>query len=818
LEIQGQQTQIDLTVKLWQKPRWLEQQDWRLASVILGLFVALVFYYILIVTDSVPFIFPFKFEQGANKGWFIGEDAYSYEFGVQKTDRIIAADNVVPTSRAQLQNARTLVLSREGQITYTISRDDFSNHPRIGRASLFLYGFLSLSFLSISISIYLWANQPLFARLLFGSFGSLGLAFYTSGLGTHGQIVLNGIQVTFALLSVYFLLYFFAVFPKNVKTPLSAICQKWRCLKIFHIVSLLIIGVTFINRTSGVDLGILNVVDLESLYLVLCGIVALVLALLKLIYSRYNNAINEMSVIVLSTVLGLAPYLSAFTLELFEIDISLVSQWLIAFFVIVPLGYAYAMLQFQSFGVRRYMRRRLVYLLAAAIVFLTYLTVFYALTLIQRGSRELSRVGVLETQLIVVAIVSVLIAFSFGWLLTRLRNWLDRFIFRDYYDYRPALQSLTLKLAPKQQTEEIAKTVMAELAQLFKPEFLALSIYQNEAGQASRLLYRKVLRQSETAFQSQPPYLEPAVALRLPVYNRLHMIGYEQVEEKMVIVEFDINSYLSGVIVSGQKASTQRFDINDAMFLETIGGVVQTKLQNALLIEELTEKVQQLQLTTEQLRYSKDQLIQADEKLIKVAQEERSWLAREIHDEPLQRLMLVLRQFDSRDNTITEREKFTWNTIEEVCTTLRNICLRLRPTVLEQFGLEIALQALVERTREEAGIPIQLMLDTADLEISEEAEIVIYRTCQEALHNIVKHSGANQARVEISETDGQLVLRICDNGRGFDANFDAAKLLREGHLGLVGTRERLIAIGGQFNITSRPGHGTSIEAIIELDC
>ena len=199
------------------------------------------------------------------------------------------------------------------------------------------------------------------------------------------------------------------------------------------------------------------------------------------------------------------------------------------------------------------------------------------------------------------------------------------------------------------------------------------------------------------------------------------------------------------------------------------------------------------------------------------AGEERAHLARELHDSVTQALFsmtLLTRtteiQLDrdpaaARDNLGTLRDLQ-----REALAEMRALIFELRPGNLEQDGLNRALKTHTAALSGRIGLPIVV---TSDLEarLPIQIEEVLYRIAQEALHNVVKHAGARQARVELEGEPERVVLRIVDDGQGFDPAD-----IPEGHLGLTGMRARAAKIDGQLSITSRPGAGTTIELSVPV--
>ncbi|MGD1056155.1 MAG: GAF domain-containing sensor histidine kinase [Solirubrobacteraceae bacterium] len=199
------------------------------------------------------------------------------------------------------------------------------------------------------------------------------------------------------------------------------------------------------------------------------------------------------------------------------------------------------------------------------------------------------------------------------------------------------------------------------------------------------------------------------------------------------------------------------------------------------------------------------------------AEDERRRWARELHDETLQGLaalrMLVsaaLRRGDPEQHEQTMRTVIEH--IEREIENLRAIITELRPAALDELGLKIALETLLDRHREQSGLEInsEIMLPDHGKDqprLDPDLESTIYRLVQEALTNVAKHAGASTVRVEVSQPGAHLQIEVQDNGCGFDPD-----TTRPG-FGLEGMRERVGLAGGTLSISANQ-HGTRLRACL----
>ena len=200
--------------------------------------------------------------------------------------------------------------------------------------------------------------------------------------------------------------------------------------------------------------------------------------------------------------------------------------------------------------------------------------------------------------------------------------------------------------------------------------------------------------------------------------------------------------------------------------------------------------------------------------LQQVREEERGYLARELHDELgalLTAAKLDVARLKSRIASeapeVAERLKHLSETLNSVIALKRRIIEDLRPSSLSHLGLTAAIDILVREFSQQAGIEVQSSLDTVDL--PDATQLTVYRMVQESLTNIGKYAQASQVLVTVHKHPTHVAVQIRDNGSGFDP----AGISRTAH-GLVGMRQRVEAAGGRLTVSSRPGGGTVVSAVL----
>jgi len=150
--------------------------------------------------------------------------------------------------------------------------------------------------------------------------------------------------------------------------------------------------------------------------------------------------------------------------------------------------------------------------------------------------------------------------------------------------------------------------------------------------------------------------------------------------------------------------------------------------------------------------------------------------------------------------------------VRHLSSVVHGLSTLLHPSKLEQLGLVAAVRGLCKELTQVHGLAIGFVDHPMPATIPDDSALCLYRIAQEALHNVIKHSGARHARVGLGVDEGGVSLRIADDGAGFDA----VALGGKGGLGLVSMRERVLLVGGTIAIDSRPSAGTRIDVHVPL--
>jgi len=255
--------------------------------------------------------------------------------------------------------------------------------------------------------------------------------------------------------------------------------------------------------------------------------------------------------------------------------------------------------------------------------------------------------------------------------------------------------------------------------------------------------------------------------------------------------------------------------------LSLIEGLIILALLLALLIERARRRRTEDPLAANRQALGESQARVEDlaSKLIIAQEEERKYLARELHDDLNQQVAALAiglgrleRQLpDARESVYTELRKIEDRTMQ-LSERIRRLSHELHSSTLEHVGLGAALKSYCSEFTELEGIEVSLAIQQNLETITTETALCLYRIAQESLRNIAKHSGTRNAEVILAGTDKTVELYVVDQGVGFDPQEANS---RPG-LGLVSMKERVRLLHGDFQIKSHPGAGTELRVSIPL--
>ncbi len=335
---------------------------------------------------------------------------------------------------------------------------------------------------------------------------------------------------------------------------------------------------------------------------------------------------------------------------------------------------------------------------------------------------------------------------------------------------------------------------------------LVLEIVHGEAGETVRMVRSKVgegiagwvARHGKPALVNdveKDPRFNPKVDSRTGVLTK-----------SLLCVPLQIRGKTIGVLEVINKRTGEGFDQEDLKLLSTIAAQAAIAIENAKLYQSLKEE--------------RDRLIQAQEEI-------RKELARNLHDSTVQYLSAISMGLDHLAKLLevkpeavkAELEALKQMTKQAIRET-RLLLFELRPLLLESQGLVPALKSYVEQLNSTESFYVKLDINNITSPIQRSVERVLFSIVQEAINNVKKHAHARHVHISLFTENGDLVLRIADDGVGFNVEEVLKKYDERGSLGLISMMERAKLIGGQLSIESKtrqPDRGTVVTVRVPED-
>jgi signal transduction histidine kinase len=442
-------------------------------------------------------------------------------------------------------------------------------------------------------------------------------------------------------------------------------------------------------------------------------------------------------------------------------------EWLAGLLMIVsPLTYIYAFTQHHLFGIDRLLNRTLVYLVLSAGILVMYILPLVALYKLLPGEWFV--------QALIVALLTMLVGWNFAWLRVRVERMVDRIFYGGWYTYPGVIDTASAALARcldrQQVTEVLTRRVPALMR--FQDGLLAFGDEHEALPETVHL-----------------PYLAYPFTLQGGLRACWWVSGHHSGED---------------------------FSTGDRWILKTLAEQAEIALNNVVLVEALRAQL-------EEIRASRETLAQIERELLRSREQERSRLARDLHDGPIQTLIglnLQMGMLDSEPLTdpigapspIRQSIEEMRIEVRGLLTELRQTCAELRPPMLDMLGLDAAIRTLAGEWAKQHGVAVRMDISPEGSlgSIPDEVSLNLYHVVQEALANIARHAAAQTVMISYHHTPGCLALTIEDDGVGFDPEKTLPSATARGHFGLAGMRERISLIGGKLDLRSAPGLGTRI--------
>ena len=445
---------------------------------------------------------------------------------------------------------------------------------------------------------------------------------------------------------------------------------------------------------------------------------------------------------------------------------------------LLPASFAYVILRHQALQaplVQRWFVRGLLWAVLFAVYVVVVVVAQWLLAALAAPSRMLALAGV----------CALAAGLLMGWGRVRAQRLLDHRLFKDTYEYRAALRTLSQDLALLGNLDALG----AELCRLMNLEF---AVVLTRTGVGAAVL--------SAAGRYQPALLAALAEAAHGDADGPRTVALDGGATPVLLVALSTPAGVVGHLCLGPKASGEPFAGADETLLATLSGHLAAVVRNVQLVEELRLKASTL-----------DAL---NTRLARTQEEERARLAADLHDEPLQTALDLHRQL-----SLVETRPALTALSQTLLAQLRAQCTAMRSAALDDLGLHAALDQLTQDVSTRAGVVITLDADPeiGELGLSAAQELVLYRATQEALTNSVRHARAATVQVTLRRHGLGVRLRVSDDGVGFAVPARLDLLAQEGHLGLAGLATRVRHAGGSLRVTSAAHAGTCVQVDLPVD-
>jgi PAS domain S-box-containing protein len=283
--------------------------------------------------------------------------------------------------------------------------------------------------------------------------------------------------------------------------------------------------------------------------------------------------------------------------------------------------------------------------------------------------------------------------------------------------------------------------------------------------------------------------------------------------------------HIAFVLETGQSTSHEYKSFKDQRnFLRTLSPIKDER-GKTVAVTVISKDITDIRKTDAELRSSREQLRALAGKILKAREEERTEMAREIHDElggALSSLKIdislleneLLKKVDATEmSSLLERMHSMTELINDTVAAMREITMKLRPGILDDSGLVAAIEWQLNDFSGRTGIKVTFLSDLGDKLYDKDVSTAMFRILQETLTNIVRHAHADNVTVELKESSGNVVLEVRDDGVGIREE----KVLGAKSLGPLGMRERAELFGGKVHVAGMRGKGTTVTVTIPLE-
>lgn len=471
---------------------------------------------------------------------------------------------------------------------------------------------------------------------------------------------------------------------------------------------------------------------------------------------------------------------------------------------------SYAILKYRLLDITVVLRRGLAYSTLSIVLTATYLV---GLSAVHQFTNL-----TLQTSFIPATALALLMAVAFVPLRNIAQDRVDRLFYRHTHAYRKVLLDFSSRAANILALDQLAKemihlvvdAVQARWGALLVPDAFSGELrteYVEFLGDQSEPREVRLRRDSPLLpyLAKQEKVLQADMLDVLPNEKGMWETERRELHDQGVTLLCPVltRGTLTGVIILGPKRNGNDYSEEESSLLLAMAGGAAVAMDNARIMGTLRQRER-----------AHERLLS---RVVTAQEEERQRISGDLHDGVAQWLVRASYQTQvarvlasgTPDNGLDKELEEIETTLRSSIAELRRVLSGLRPPVLDELGLPHALDRELASLRE-AGIESSMKVDGDPVRLPDTMEIAIYRLVQEALNNVRRHSKANSVTVRLSFAVDQLHIQVQDNGVGFNVSRALNDAASSDSMGLLGMKQRVESLGGEFQVESQEGAGTSV--------
>ncbi len=757
-------------------------------------------------------------------------EGFLYQHGMRSQDQLISINDIPwPKATSVYDGAKvgkesTWRLNREGILVHIVSVLPALSWSQ--RLQNIIPLFVALVYWGIATFLWLYNPQHKLIRRFFPLSQLVAVTLVGGSLDAYTVRWGLGIYLFAILLITPVGIHFFSSFPLNYQTDRVKFLVKGTYL--FS----LFLSIPLIFFLWGHPFLWPNEITLALIFFFL--IAAIALSITFLIRHWYNAPllVKQRRHLILAGILAsLFPVLFFYFFpSISNHSPGISSNWIYLGLIFFPMSVAFALYSGELGRIDWFLNRSLVNILLFGLMASFYMGLYLTLSKIIPKTNSLF--------LPISTIIFLLLAMLFAPLHRLLRYGVDQLFYQGWYDYQTVMKKTGEDLLTVKHPEDLAHALLENLTTSMRLQCVCILLPISQKNNYVRLYVHApripaLTELSSELFSIDAPFYQTLQKLKTTVDTDFLIsqmpISALTPQERALLNRKYIQLWIpvslqmeqfpdqTGVLIIGTKLDGEPFTTNDKIILDNTARYVAIVVQKLQLLTQLQQREKEL------THLYKNQTL--------TREEERSRIARDLHDNIIQDLHVIHYKLQgSHPHTLDEAQDIFENSsrlLQESIDDIRRICQDLRPVTLDLLGLPDALRTLARQLNQRTGIDVEVLISgNEDTPLSNEIEDMLFRITQEALWNVEKHAKAQHVTIHLLFPDETNVsehpyirLIIEDDGQGFDVPAVFDELLTRNAYGLLNMQERASIISGQFKLYSQPGQGVRIEveAPIELD-